>query len=204
MSADASALLEVPPWSTKGQPDADHIDMLHPDVRLSGAVNEDMLKGFRDQIASCADGPRPMLIELTTTGGDADVGRQIADDIRLIRETGRRLVFLGKTTVYSAGMTIMAAFDRTDRCLVKGTMLLVHGRAFTRTLNLDGPLAVEKSRVTALLAEIDAGLALEKQGFSHLIAGSDIALAEVIERARSSWYLSAAEALDRRLVGKVI
>jgi ATP-dependent protease ClpP protease subunit len=174
-------------------------------VRLSGDVDETMLRDFHTQMDGLLAGPDPILLELTTTGGDADVGRRIADDIAAMRSrTKRRLIFLGKTVVYSAGVSIMAGFDRSERWLLRGTMLLIHGRALTRTLNIDGPLVAERARVERLLADIDAGLILEQAGFRTLIEGSEVGLSEIAERVQTNWYLTAEEALARRLIERVI
>ena len=62
------------------------IPRLTPDIRLYGVV-----------------GPE-MLAELPPNGGDADLGRRIAQELRLWQEKdGRELWFLGKTYLFSAG-----------------------------------------------------------------------------------------------------
>ena len=91
-------------------------------------------------------GEGPLVLELSTTGGDADVGRRIADDVRLFRrQTGRKALFLGRATVYSAGVTIMAGFAAPDRWLSVGTSLMIHGRKLSKCLNMDGPLRSERA-----------------------------------------------------------
>jgi ATP-dependent Clp protease protease subunit len=180
--------------------------LARPQVRLHGDVDEEMLRCFRDALeaAEAACSAR-VVLELTTPGGDADVARRIATDIRLHRErTGREPLFLGKAVVYSAGVTIMAAFGRDARWLTRGTALLIHGRSLARTVELDGPLAQQRKRLEALIAEIDMGLQLERRGFEDLIAGSAVPLEELLERAETNWYLDAADALRLGLVGGVL
>lgn len=180
-------------------------ELAHPQIRLEGEVNEAMLRTFRDALAATEERGETAVLEITTHGGDADIGRRIATDIRLHRErTGRDALFLGKAVVYSAGVTIMSGFPRRARWLSQGTMLLIHGRSVGRTITLDGPLKQERKRVEALLAEIDTGLALERRGFETLIEGSRIPIEELLERAQSNWYLDADEALARGLVAGVI
>lgn len=180
-------------------------ELAAPQVRLNGDVNDQMLRVFLDALAAAEGGEGPLVVELSTNGGDADVGRRIAIDVRLFRErTGRPTVFLGKAVVYSAGVTVMAAFPRQDRWLARGTTLLIHCRALSRTLELSGSLLSERSKVEALMAEIDVGLEAEEASFGELIAGSEVGLPELLERAQSGWYVGAEEALRRGFVGGLI
>src|SRR5687768_16020494 len=81
-----------------------------PQVRLHGAIDDGTLAAFLDQIGK-AEGTGPIAVEVTTTGGDAEIGRRLALEVRIARERlKRRLVFVGKTVVYSAGATIMGGF----------------------------------------------------------------------------------------------
>lgn len=161
-----------------------------------------MLRGLRQALEAAEDlGADPVVVELTTFGGDADVARCMASEIRRLRErTGRRAVFLGATTVYSSGITVMGAFPPEDRWLTREATLLIHGRSLAKSLDLCGPLTVERVRVQAVLAEIDTGLRLEREDFEQLVEGTGVSLSEVLERAPSGWRLSAAEALSRNLV----
>lgn len=181
-------------------------ELAAPQVRLNGPVDDAMLRAFLDALAAAEGGGQgPLVLELTTSGGDADVGRRIATDVRLFRErTGRRTVFLGKSIVYSAGVTILSAFPRTDRWLARGTMLLIHCRQLNRSLQFEGPLKGARLRVEALLDEIDAGLEVEEQDFDELVAGSGVPVSELLERAQSGWYVRADEALQRGLVAGLI
>jgi hypothetical protein len=160
------------------------------------------LEGLDRAEAGAADS---MVVELTTFGGDADIGRRIALEVRLFAErTGRRLIFFGKTTVYSSGVTIMAAFPREERWLSRDTTLLIHGRSLAKTLELSGPLSLERVRVEAVLAEIDAGLRLEREDFARLVEGTRADLSEVLRRAPAGWYMAADEALALELVAGMV
>ena len=188
--------------SLKPRPPA---ELAAPHVRLAGPMDNDLLRTFLDAMAAAEDAEGPLVVEATTNGGDADIGRRMAVDVRLFRErTGRRTIFLGKAVVYSAGTTLMAAFPRDDRWLARETTLLIHCRSLARSLELSGPLATERPKVEALLAEIDLGLDVEEEDFGRLIEGRDVRLEELLERAHAGWYLRADEALARGIVAGVI
>ena len=73
-----------------------------PQMRLVGSVDEAMYNEFRDQLAAAPD-EGPLVLALTTLGGNPEIARAMGDDVRLLRETGREIIFLGKAAVYSAG-----------------------------------------------------------------------------------------------------
>lgn len=176
-----------------------------PQVRLHGRVGDEMLGAFITAFAAAEALPDPIVIELTTYGGDADVGVRIATDIRLFRErTGRRPLFLGKAQVFSTGVAIMSGFPVEDRWLTQGTRLLIHDRSLARTVDFNSPLRVARLQVEGLLSEIDMGMAVEREVFETLLAGSDVGFEELCERSAVNWYLSAEEALARRLVAGVV
>ena len=176
-----------------------------PTVSLHGAMDDGLLSVWLDALAGARTGSGALVLELTTTGGDAEIGRRIAEDVRLFRErTGRRALFLGRTTVYSAGVTVMAGFPKADRWLGRDGVLMIHGRKLQKCLNIDGPLRSERGRVEALLAEIDEGVRIEREGFERLIEGSDVTLEELERQTVGDWYLTAEAALERGLVAGVV
>jgi len=178
-------------------------ELATPNVRLHGTVDDLMLDRWLDQAAALRI-DAPLVLELSTTGGDAEVGRRIADDVRLLRKAGRTTRFFGKTMIYSAGATIMGGFLREDRWLSRDAMLMVHGRKLSKCLNLDGALRTQRPAVEALLAEIECGIRLERVEFAKLIAGSGIGMDELERETLNDWYLPAASALERGLIAGVI
>jgi len=178
-------------------------ELAFPNVRLHGSVDDDMLTRWLDQTAALPI-EAPMVLELSTTGGDAEVGRRIADDVRLLREAGRPTRFFGKTMVYSAGATIMGGFLRADRWLSRGALLMVHGRKLSKCLTFDRSLRVERPGVEALLAEIESGLQLERIEFLKLIEGSSVTLEELERETLCDWYIPAQTALERGLIAGVV
>lgn len=176
----------------------------NPEVSLIGNVDETMVEKLRQALAT-ADTDGDLAIELTTPGGAADYARRMALDVRQAADRRRgRLLFLGKTQLYSAGVMIMAAFPREHRYVSADTRLLIHCRQLERTLHLDGPLRSSLPVIDAVRNEIEHGLELERLTFEELIAGSDISLDELFERASRNWYLTAAEAQQRKLIAGIV
>jgi ATP-dependent Clp protease, protease subunit len=174
-------------------------------IRLSGSVGHPMVASFFDQLLPVLEVEGSILVELFTDGGDAEIGRRLAEEVRLLRQQqGRDMWFLGKTLVASAGVTIMAAFPKAKRWLTRDAALLVHGRRMTKDLHLEGPLGSCRRVLEEMIADIDHGLRLEERGFAELIEGSAVDLEEITRRAYGGWYLSAEEALRRSLVAGLI
>ena len=174
-------------------------------IRLSGPVSHPMVASFFDQLLPVLEIDGAILVELFTDGGDAEIGRRLAEEVRLLRQQhGRDMWFLGKTLVASAGVTIMAAFPKDKRWLTRDTALLIHGRRMTKDLHLEGPLGSCRRVLEEMIADIDHGLRLEERGFAELIKSSDVDADEITRRAYGGWYLSATEALSRGLVAGLI
>lgn len=170
-----------------------------PNIRLAGEVGPDMLDRFLEQVGK-AGADDPLVVEVTTLGGDAEIGRRLALEIRLLCDAGRKVMFLGKTVVYSAGITIMAAVPKADRWLTHDTLLLVHGRKLIKTIEFDGNLRTAEMQAQRLLAEAQTGIVAEDEGFAELAKGSELTEHQLRERALCEWYLTAAEALEHGLV----
>lgn len=177
-----------------------------PAIRLHGKVDDVMLNNFLQQMDNVLDNQGPVLVELTTTGGDAETGRRIATDIMIARERfGMDFIFLGKSVVYSAGISIMSGFKREKRFLTQDCMLLVHERRLDKTLELKGAMRGMRPLVMDVLAEIESAVQMERTAFKYLIEGSDLSLDELMSRiGESDWYISSAEAVQKKLVAGVL
>ena len=174
-----------------------------PQLRLIGGIDEAMYNEFRTQLgAAPSDGP--LVIAITTLGGNPEVARAMADDVRLLRDAGREVIFLGKAAVYSAGATFMAGFPVDKRYMTKGTRLMVHERQITRTINLAGPLKSCTAQLRAALNEIETSIAIEEDGFRDLIEGSGIKFDELQKKAPDNWYIPCDEALERGLIAGIV
>ena len=178
--------------------------LARPHVQLHGPVDEAMYTNFKGQVAAApADGP--LVVSLTTLGGDPEMARAMGDDVRLLREyTGRETLFLGKVAVYSAGATFMAAFPADKRFLTRGSRIMVHERLMQSTVILNGPLNTLAYTLKAKLHEIEDSIRIQDEGFADLVAGTRVTLDDLRERAPSNWYIQAEEARDLGLVLDVI
>ncbi|MGY4397088.1 ATP-dependent protease ClpP protease subunit [Sphingomonas sp. UYAg733] len=175
-----------------------------PHIRLSGPVDQFMYQSFRQQLDACPkDGA--LVIALTTLGGDPEVARTMADDIRLLEDhDGREILFLGKVAVYSAGATFMAAFPVDRRFLTRHTRLMIHERTISKTINLNGPLRMVVASIKAALHEVEHSILIEEEGFRDIVKNSRVEFEDLREKAPSNWYIEAEEARELGLVLDVI
>jgi ATP-dependent Clp protease protease subunit len=175
-----------------------------PHIRLSGTIDQAMYHTFREQLDACpADGT--LVLALTTLGGDPEVARTMADDIRLVEEHhGREILFLGKVAVYSAGATLMSAFPVDRRFLTRRTRLMFHERKLQKQLAIDGPLRTCIATLKATLHEIEESIRIEEEGFHDLVRGSRVDFETLREKAPYNWYIEAEDARDLGLVLDVI
>ncbi|QQQ18545.1 peptidase S14 [Brevundimonas vitis] len=180
-------------------------DFACPAISLAGTVDYAMYDRFAAQMA---DAPPQglVVIGLSTLGGDPEVARMMGEDVRFQSELRpeRRLVFLGRAAIYSAGATFMSFFARENRYLSRGTRLMIHERKLEKTLTISGPLTTCLAPVQAMLHEIQHSIAIQNEGFENLIRGSDVTMDEVLRRAPSNWYLEAEEAKARGLIEGVL
>ena len=176
-----------------------------PQVSLIGEVDADMVESFLSRLADVPKDDRLVAVEISTLGGDAELARRLVLEVRLAREQlGKRLVFLGKTCVYSAGVTLMSAFAKDDRYLTRDAVLLIHGRQLETTIEISGPMRASLPKLRAACAQVELGIELEQDTFRRLIEGSDIALEEICDKALHNWYVPAEEALERGLVAGLV
>ena len=187
------------------QPDTPSLPSFSPDIRLFGQVNGGMLSEFFRQQAE-APPNKPLVLELSTSGGDADIGRRIAEEVRLWREQqNREVFFLGKTYVFSAGITIMSAFPREYRFMTRDCELLIHERKLKKDIHLEGALRGCRSTINDVLAEIESGQRLEHEGFAQLVKGTSLTVDDVGNKVyNKDWYLTATEARELGLIAAVV
>ena len=178
----------------------------YPKIRLLGPVGEEMVRDYLNQFEKIATKKsRIFVVELTTYGGKADYGYRIAEEVRLARQYyGKDPIFLGKTFVYSAGMTIVAAFPKDKRYLTQHTTLLTHERRIEEDIKFLGPLVANIQVAKELLADFENGKRIQNQNFAQLIEGSRVPLDEILERAQTGWYITAEEAYERGLIEGIL
>ena len=175
-----------------------------PHINLSGSVDQEMYDRFRAQLIEAPkDGP--LVVAISTLGGDPEIARLMGDELRLMREyTGREMLFLGKVAVYSAGATFMASFPVDKRFLTRGSRLMLHERQMTKTIELSGPLRTSVASLKAALHEIEESIRIEEEGFRAIVAGSRVPFEDVCRRAPANWYIEAEEARGLGLILDVI
>lgn len=175
-----------------------------PHIQLHGAVDDAMYTNFKNQLAN-APSEGPLVVSITTLGGDPEMARAMGDSIRLLREyTGREALFLGKVAVYSAGATFMSAFPADKRFLTKNSRLMIHERLMNSTVQLSGPLNTLAPTLKAKLHEIEDSIRIQDEGFADLVSGTKVTLDELKAKAPNNWYIEATEARDLGLVLDVI
>ena len=171
-----------------------------PHIVLHGSVDDAMYESFRQQLANTPT-EGPLVVSISTLGGDPEVARLMGDELRLLRDySGRETLFLGKVAVYSAGATFMATFPVDKRFLTRGTRIMIHERIMNKTVEVSGPLKTCVATLKATLHEIEESVRIEEEGFRDIIAGSCVTFDEVQKRAPTNWYIEAEEARDLGLV----
>ena len=175
----------------------------NPAISLVGSIDQPMVEKLIGALREADEGD--MAVEMTTLGGGADLARRMVLEIEQTRQRrSGRLLFLGKTVVYSAGTTVMAAFPREDRFLTADAVLMIHCRQLDEKIALSGPIRTSLPQLEAARQQIEVGIALEERSFRKLIEGSDIGLDELFEKALYDWYLPAEEAVKRGLVAAIV
>ena len=85
-------------------------------MRLSGSIDEAAAAAFLSQVLPVLDVPGSIVLELFSPGGDAEVGRRLAREVRLLRQAhGRDMWFLGKTLVASDKLMRFGPFSSQCR-----------------------------------------------------------------------------------------
>lgn len=185
--------------------DPEHRPLLaKPSIQLVGSVDEAMYDEFRGQLRETRD-EGPISLAITTTGGDPEIARAMADDLRLLSEHDDRMIlFVGKVAVYSAGAVLMAGFPVNYRYLTNGTRIMIHERQITKTLELSDPLRGAEDKVCQLLTQIRQSIKIEEEGFRMIVKDSKVDFETIRERAASSWYIDAQEAKELGLIADVV
>jgi ATP-dependent protease ClpP protease subunit len=179
--------------------------LFRPNISINGLITAETLSFFLARLEQVRSSGEDMIVELNTTGGDADVARRIAMEVRLfLRHFGRKGCCVGKTNVYSAGVTILAAFPRECRFLTEDAVLLIHERRLDESISLKGPLKSCVQIVKEQLAMLETAERLEMEGFRELVEGSSLTSEELYDRATKNCYILAEEALGAGLIARIL
>ena len=176
-----------------------------PGIRLYGTMDAAMYAEFSEMLSEQAPGG-PIVIALTTMDGDPEIARSMAEDIRLLRDRGRReIIFLGKTAVYSAGVLFMAAFPVGQRYLTRATKLLITENKRAQPIQLaGGSLRRVASQLEHARREIQREIDQEDDDFRAISEGSNVSVQELREKAPGDWYITASEAKAMGLIAEVV
>ncbi|RVD30150.1 MULTISPECIES: ATP-dependent Clp protease proteolytic subunit [unclassified Mesorhizobium] len=174
-------------------------------VQVNGMINDQLFLAFMKQLGAVRANDEDLILELMTQGGDADTAKRIALEIRVFqRYSGKSAYVVGKTAVMSAGVTIFSAFECADRFLTPDTTLLIHERHIEKTITLQGPIKSCRQVIREELAALETAERVEREDFEHFVRGSGMSAEDLFERAKENCYLTAQEALDLRLIARII
>lgn len=179
--------------------------LFRPNVSINGMIDDTTVAFFLGRLEQVRAGGEDMIMELNTGGGDADAARRIALEVRLFAQhSGRQAYCVGKTKVYSAGVTILAAFARNCRFLTEDAVLLIHERRLETTVTLNGPMKSCMQIIREQLALLETAVTLEMEGFAELARGSAISTEELYRRAVENCYINAKEAAEIGLIAEIL
>ncbi|RUX44360.1 peptidase S14 [Mesorhizobium sp. M4A.F.Ca.ET.050.02.1.1] len=179
--------------------------MVGSNVQVNGMINDQLFLAFMKQLGAVRANDEDLILELMTQGGDADTAKRMALEIRVFqRYSGKSAYVVGKTAVMSAGVTIFSAFECADRFLSPDTTLLIHERHIEKTITLQGPIKSCRQVIREELAALETAERVEREDFEHFVRGSGMSAEDLFERAKENCYLTAQEALDLRLIARII
>lgn len=188
-----------------GAPPEDAMLLVGANARIDGRIDDKALESLMQQLGQVRAAGEDLVFSLTTAGGDADTARRIALELRIFQDhSGKQAWFVGKTTIYSAGVTIMAAFPPARRFLTRDATLLLHERQIDKALVLKGPLAACQQMLGQEMQDLKEAERLEREDFRRFVEGSVMTIDDVLQREPKTRYITAQEALDLRLVARLI
>ena len=164
------------PASASEKPAPSDTDLLfEPNISINGVIDDNTVSFFLGRLQEVRRAGADMIVELNTDGGDADAARRIALEVRLFRRhSGRRTYCLGKTKVYSAGVTIFGLrIGRTELIVTLvglAAIALVAGglrysslgrqvRALSDSIELSETTGIDTDRIVLVTWAISGGLA---------------------------------------------
>ncbi|RYD79215.1 MAG: peptidase S14 [Verrucomicrobiaceae bacterium] len=184
---------------------ADEELLFQPTLSINGLITPDTVPFALGRLEDIRTSGKPLIVELNTDGGDADAARRIALEVRLFREHSSQPAYcVGKSNVYSAGVTILAAFPRDTRFLTEDAILLIHERRLESSIELNGPIRSCLQIVREQLSLLETAQDLEMTGLQELVEGSDLTVDELYEMATKNCYMKADKALEHSLIGGIL
>jgi ATP-dependent Clp protease protease subunit len=158
---------------------------------IAGEVNQKLASSVTAQLlALAADGDDPITVFINSQGGHVESGDTIHDMIRFVKP---RVRIVGTGWVASAGALIYVSVPREDRFCLPHTRFLLHqpaGGVGGTAADID----IEAREIIKMRERLNRVFA-EQTGQS---------LAKIEDDTRRNFWLSAVEAREYGLVGKII
>jgi ATP-dependent protease ClpP protease subunit len=174
-------------------------------IHLIGRVDEKMLEKFRVDRAKLFDGASPaeVIVTLTTGGGDVAWGWAIFDELKVLAHmTSLRLLCVGM--IYSMGVAIAMALPLDRRFASEHASFYMHKSQLTYGERREGVEEDHENEYREYGARID----FFKQNSEMIVAGisqgTNLSLDDVRTLFKQPRYLSASEAVEKRLVSGVV
>jgi ATP-dependent protease ClpP protease subunit len=184
---------------------ADGVLLNQPNLRLFGPIGPQTFWDFISAMSDIRANGEHLILEITSEGGDADTARRIALEIELfLRDSDKQAYVIGKTIIYSAAITILAAVPVSNRFLTPDAILLVHERRMGKSISLDGPMRANIQILQEQLSTLLVAQKLEQAGFARLVEGSRLSLGDLEKRAAENYYLDAAEAVELGIISQIL
>jgi len=160
-------------------------------ITIFGEINDKLARGVTERLlALSADSDEPISIYISSPGGHVESGDVVYDMIKFIKPTVK---VIGTGWVASAATTIYLAADKENRFSLPNTRFLVHqplggARGDATDIAIQAEEIVKmRARINQLIAD-ETGQPLEK----------------VAKDTDRDFWMSAAEAIDYGIVGKIV
>ncbi len=160
-------------------------------ITIFGEINDKLARGVTEKLlALAADSDEPISIYISSPGGHVESGDVVYDLIKFIKPTVK---IIGTGWVASAATTIYLAAAKENRFSLPNTRYLVHqplggARGDATDIAIQAEEIVKmRARINQLIAD-ETGQPLEK----------------VAKDTDRDFWMSAAEAIDYGIVGKIV
>lgn len=160
-------------------------------ILIYGEINQELAKTVTEQLlylSAASDEPITMFIN--SQGGHVESGDTIHDMIRFIKP---KVKMIGTGWVSSAGITIYLAADKKDRYSLPNTRYMIHQ-----------PAGGVQGQSTEIQIEAKEILRMRKRVNNLIAKATGHTLEEIEKDTDRNFWLSAEEAKDYGIVGKII
>ena len=160
-------------------------------IIISGEVNQELAEKVTTQLLLLQEqDDRPIKIFLNSQGGHVEAGDTIHDMIRFIKP---KVQIIGTGWVASAGITIYLAANREDRYSLPNTRYMIHQ-----------PMGGANGQATDIKIEAEQIVKVRSRINKLISEATGQSLAKVENDTQRNYWMSADEAVEYGIVGKVI